>query len=143
MAKQQVILENEINPHFNAMWWTLRPYVIAKGGRGSFKSSVISLRLVLNMLDEANLNHKANVVCVRENAVNLRDTVFNQVLWAIDKLGVSDKFTPRTSPLRIIHNRTGSAFYFYGADNPLKLKSNTVPDIIALWFEEAANMKGP
>lgn len=143
MAKQQVILKNEINPHFNAMWWTQRPYVIAKGGRGSFKSSVISLRLVLNMLDEANLNHKANVVCVRENAVNLRDTVFNQVLWAIDKLGVSDKFTPRTSPLRIIHNRTGSAFYFYGADNPLKLKSNTVPDIIALWFEEAANMKGP
>ena len=141
MAKQEIKISREINPHFNAMWWTVCPYIIAKGGRGSFKSSVISLRLVVNMLNETALGHKANVVCIRENAAYLRDTVFNQISWAIDKLGVADKFTERTSPLRIVHNRTGSAFYFYGADKPLKLKSNTVPSIIDLWFEEAANVK--
>lgn len=141
MTKQEVRITNEINPHFYGLWWTKCPYIIAKGGRGSFKSSVISLRLVVNMLNEASLGHKANIICIRENAAYLRDTVFNQISWAIEKLGVADKFIERTSPLRIIHNRTGSAFYFYGADKPLKLKSNTVPNIIDLWFEEAANVK--
>lgn len=143
MQTVRINLDREINPHFSDLWYTGCPYIIAKGGRGSFKSSVISMRLVLNMLDQIKDGHKANVVCIRENAVNLRDSVYEQILWAIDKFGMSRQFKPRSSPLRIVHILTGSTFYFYGADNPLKLKSNTVPNIIDLWFEEAANMKGP
>ena len=143
MQTVEINLDKEINPHFSVLWYAECPYIIAKGGRGSFKSSVISMRLVLNMLDQIKDGHKANVVCIRENAVNLRDSVYEQMLWAIDKFGMSRQFKPRSSPLRIVHILTGSTFYFYGADNPLKLKSNTVPNIINLWFEEAANMKGP
>lgn len=136
-------LSEQINPHFYGMWNTKKPYIIAKGGRGSFKSSVISLRLVVNVLKQTQENRKANVICVRENATYLRDSVYNQILWAMDLLHVSDEFRAYSSPLRIVHRRTGSTFYFYGADDPYKLKSNTVRDIVSVWFEEAANMKGP
>lgn len=139
----QIKLKEQINPHFYKLWRTQKPYIIAKGGRGSFKSSVISMRLVLNMLQQVQYGRKVNIVCIRENAVNLRDSVFEQILWAINQLGVASKFKPSNSLVRITHVATGSAFYFYGADDPLKLKSNTVPDIIDLWFEEAANVKGP
>lgn len=138
-----VKLSEQINPHFYGMWNTKKPYIIAKGGRGSFKSSVISLRLVVNVLQQTQENRKANVICVRENATYLRDSVYNQILWAMDLLHVSDEFRAYSSPLRIVHRRTGSTFYFYGADDPFKLKSNTVRDIVSVWFEEAANMKGP
>ena len=63
-------------------------------------------------------------------------------MWALDMLNLSDEYNYYKSPLRITHKLTGSTFYFYGADNPHKLKSNKVDNIIAVWFEEAANMKG-
>ena len=87
-----VKLSEQINPHFYGMWNTEKPYIIAKGGRGSFKSSVISLRLVVNVLKQTQENRKANVICVRENATYLRDSVYNQILWAMDLLHVSDEF---------------------------------------------------
>lgn len=130
-----------INPHFYKLWRTKKSYVIAKGGRGSFKSSTISLKLVSMMKKQAQLGHKVNVVCVRENATNLRDSVFKQIGWAIDMLHMTSEFKKSVSPMMITHKRTGSAFYFYGGDQPEKLKSNTIRDVIALWYEEAANFK--
>lgn len=132
-----------INPHFYELWNTEKPYIIAKGGRGSFKSSVISMKLALMMKKETQLNRKVNVVCIRENKTNLRDSVYNQIGWALSMLNLYDEYQFYTSPLHIEHKRTGSTFYFYGADDPMKLKSNVVGNVIALWFEEAANMKGP
>lgn len=131
-----------INPHFYELWNTDKPYIIAKGGRGSFKSSVISMKLALMMKKETQLNRKVNVVCIRENKTNLRDSVYNQIGWALSMLDLYDEYQFYTSPLHIEHKRTGSTFYFYGADDPMKLKSNVVGNVIALWFEEAANMKG-
>nr|WP_286028738.1 PBSX family phage terminase large subunit [Ligilactobacillus agilis] len=138
-----VDIQANVNPHFKAMWQTQKPYIIAKGGRGSFKSSVISLKLVLNVLKQVIDGHKANVICIRENASYLRDSVYNQILWAMDIYHVSDQFKTRVSPMQIIHKETGSTFYFYGADDPMKLKSNTVRDVINVWFEECANLKSP
>lgn len=137
----KVRLTDQINPHFRKLWNTNKPYVIAKGGRGSFKSSVISIKLVFDMIKAINAGHKANVVCIRENASYLRDSVYNQILWAMDILKVSDQFRTRTSPLKIEHVLSGSAFYFYGANDPMKLKSNNVGNVIALWFEEFSNLK--
>lgn len=58
-------------------------------------------------------------------------------------LHMDDEYQFYKSPLRITHKRTGSTFYFYGADDPMKLKSNIVDNVIAVWYEEAANFKGP
>ncbi|ADA79893.1 putative tape measure protein [Lactobacillus phage phiPYB5] len=136
-------LSHMINPHFYPMWNTDKPYVICKGGRGSFKSSVISMRLVTKVKHWTMLGHKVNVVCVRENASYLHDSVYSQIRWALNMLHMDDEYHFYKSPLRITHKRTGSTFYFYGADDPMKLKSNIVDSVIAVWFEEAANFKGP
>lgn len=137
-----VRLTEQVNPHFYKLWKTKKPYIIAKGGRGSFKSSVVSLKVVSEMAREIEVGHVANVVCIRENATYLRDTIYNQILWAIGILGLTGEFRARTSPLTITHKATGSTFYFYGANDPMKLKSNTVQNVIAVWYEEAANFQG-
>ena len=135
-------LSHMINPHFYPMWRTDKPYIVAKGGRGSFKSSVISMKLVTMVKHWTQLGKRVNVVAIRENAKNLHDSVYNQIIWALNLLDLNSEYRYFKSPLRIVHRRTGSTFYFYGGDDPEKLKSNIVDDIIAVWYEEAANFKG-
>lgn len=137
----EIRLSRMINPHFYSLWKTNKPYIIAKGGRGSFKSSVISMKLVTMMKHWTQLNKRVNVIAVRENASYLRDSVYSQIKWALDMLDLYDEFAYYSSPLKITHKRTGSTFYFYGADDPMKLKSNIVGNVIACWFEEVANFK--
>lgn len=137
----EIHTKNLINPHFKDMWRTDKSEIIAKGGRGSFKSSVISIKLAMMMFKQINLGHRANIVCVLANATNLRDSLYNQILWALDMLNSSSQFRTYSSPLKIEHISSGSTFYFYGADKPDKLKSNKVGDVIGLWYEECANMK--
>lgn len=138
-TNNEIKLTSMINPHFYKLWRTKKPYIIAKGGRGSFKSSTISLKLVTMMKKHIQQNHKVNVVIVRENTNNLRDSVYAQIGWALDMLQMADEFTFNVSPMKIIHKRTGSAFYFYGGDKPEKLKSNTIRDVIAVWFNKSGH----
>lgn len=140
-TKPQIKLTGMINPHFYKMWHTQRPYILMKGGRGSFKSSVISLKLATEMKKHTQAKHKVNVVCMMSQHKYLRDAVYLQIKWALNMLGIANEYRYRMSPLTIIHKRTGSAFYFYGVDDPLKLKSNAIGDIISLWYEEAANFQ--
>lgn len=137
----EIRLSRMINPHFYPLWKTDKPYIIAKGGRGSFKSSVISLRLVTRVKHWTQLGKRVSVICVRENASYLHDSVYNQIRWALSMLDLDGEYSFYKSPLRITHKRTGSTFYFYGGDDPMKLKSNIVDNVIAVWYEEAANFK--
>lgn len=123
------------------MWTTDKPYIVCKGGRGSFKSSVISLKLVTMMMKYISQGKQVNIIAIRENQQYLRDSVYNQILWAMSILGVESEFRTRVSPMIIQHIRTGSTFYFYGANDPMKLKSNIVGNVIAVWLEEFANLK--
>lgn len=138
---QKVKLSSIVQPHFYQFWNSKAPYLVLNGGRGSFKSSTISIKLLVKFKKHAQQGNKVNVVVVRENAVNLRDSVYGQIVWAISKLGMIREFRYSVSPMKIVHKRTGSTFYFYGGDNPERLKSNTVGDLMALWYEEAANFK--
>ena len=101
-----------VNPHFNTMWTTNKPYIIAKGGRGSFKSSTISLKLVTMMKKEIQQGHEANIVCVRENSVNLRDSVYKQIQWAISMLNMTNEFTYQVSPMRLSISAQAVPFIF-------------------------------
>lgn len=131
-----------INPHFYKVWNTDKPYIILNGGRGSFKSSVISLRLATMVKKQTQLNRQVNFILIRENASYLHDSVYKQMEWAFTQLDMYNEFLYFKSPMRIVHKRTGSTFYFYGGDDPMKLKSNIVGNVVAVWYEEAANFKG-
>lgn len=130
-----------IQPHFYKVWKSDKPYNILKGGRNSFKSSTVSLLLVMMMKRQVLQHRKANIICIRENAAYLRDTVYSQIEWALDMLDMTNDFAYKVSPLQIVHKKSGSTFYFYGSDDPMKLKSNMVRDVVAVWYEEAANQK--
>lgn len=129
-----------INENFYSLWTTDKTHIVAKGGRSSFKSSVISLKLVKDFLEDP----LGNVVVLRKVAKYLRTSVYEQIQWAILMLGAQDQFIFRESPLKIIHKPTGTAFYFYGCDDPVKLKSAKIAKgyVMSLWFEELAEFDG-
>lgn len=131
-------VQKEVNPKFKSIWKTKKPYNILKGGRNSFKSSVIALWLVFQMLLYIVKGETANVVVIRKVANTIRDSVFLKMKWALSKFGVLEQFKDTKSPFILRHKKTGSTIYFYGQDDFQKLKSNDIGNLIAVWYEEAA-----
>ena len=111
------------------------------GGRGSTKSSFVSL----NIIDLIMKHTDMHAVVMRQVADTLRGSVYQQTLWAIDALGLSDEFHATLSPLEITRKSTGQKIYFRGADDPGKVKSIKVPFgyIGILWLEELDQFTGP
>lgn len=141
MINKVVNIQNEVNPHFKAVWKTKTPYNVLRGGRNSFKSSVIALLLIYMLIPFLNKGEKANVVIIRKVASTIRDSVFLKMQWALNKFGILDQFHMTVAPFKIMHKRTGSTIYFYGQDDFQKLKSNDIGNIIGVWYEEAAEFK--
>lgn len=138
---QEFNVVDEINSKFYDVWTTSKPYNVLKGGRSSFKSSVIALKLVFMMYLFIAKGKKANVIVVRKTANTIRDSVYRKVQWAIEKIGILDDWEIGLSTFVIKHRGTGSTFHFYGASDFDRLKSNDINDLIAVWYEEAAEFK--
>ncbi|MEC0313003.1 PBSX family phage terminase large subunit [Bacillus subtilis] len=140
METKTIKITDLMNRNFYSFWLNERPKSILSGGRSSMKSSVISLKLVIDFLDDP----QGNVICLRKVAKYLSTSVYEQIKWAIYMLGVEDEFFFGKSPLKIEHKETKTAFYFYGVDDPQKLKSMNIAVgyIMALWFEELAEFSG-
>ena len=113
---------------------------IEKGGRGSTKSSFISLEIISLLLNNPDMHA---LVC-RKVGGTLQGSVYNQILWAIDVLGLTDKFEATKNPLEITYMPTKQKIYFRGTDDPMKLKSTRAPFgyIGILWFEELDQFSG-
>lgn len=111
------------------------------GGRGSTKSSFVSLQVI----DLIMKNDQMHAVVMRQVADTLRSSVYQQILWAIEALGLTDEFHATVSPLEITRVSTGQKIYFRGADDPGKIKSIKVPFgyIGILWLEELDQFTGP
>lgn len=110
------------------------------GGRGSTKSSFVSLQVI----DRLMKNDAMHAVVMRQVGDTLRSSVYQQILWAIEALGMIDEFKSTVSPMEITRIATGQKIYFRGADDPGKLKSIKVPFgyIGVVWFEELDQFAG-
>lgn len=134
---------SEIFPeHFHEFWKKcLDPKItnlVLKGGRGSGKSSDIALAFVLLIM-----RWEVNGICIRNIDNTLRESVFEQIKWAIERLQVSHLFKFTMSPLKITYEPRGNSIIFRGAQDPEKLKSlkdSQFPYALA-WIEEAAEFK--
>ena len=104
------------------------------GGRGSTKSSFAGVEVVLQLKQHADIH----ALVLRRVKDTLRDSVYAQIVWAIDKLGLTAEFELKKSPLEIVYKPTGQTIYFRGADDESKIKSIKTPFgyIGILWFEE-------
>ncbi|HIW72641.1 MAG TPA: PBSX family phage terminase large subunit [Candidatus Levilactobacillus faecigallinarum] len=131
-----VNLDNLINPHFDNVLFSDALNKVLEGGRGSTKSSVISIQLVTDFL----MDPHGNALVMRKVGKNIGLSVYEQIKWAIYELHVESQFRFTTSPYRIMHKKTGTAFYFSGVDDPQKLKSIIIANgyVRWLWFEELA-----
>ncbi|GFZ30740.1 terminase large subunit [Clostridium zeae] len=109
-----------------------------KGGRGSAKSSFISIEIILNLMKDSLKGEITNGVVFRRVKDVLRGSVFEQMLWAIEKLGVNNEWEVNYSPLKLTYKPTGQVILFKGADNPKKLKSIKVSKgyLKYIWYEE-------
>lgn len=111
-----------------------------RGGRGSTKSTFISIEIVLGMLKDPD----ANAVVTRRYQNELRDTVNGQFEWTILKMGLEHLFKFQIAPMQIIYLPTGQKIVFKAADNPRKMKSINLGKgyIKYAWFEEVDQFAG-
>lgn len=86
----------------------------------------------------------ANAIVFRKYGVTLRESVFEQIEWAIDALGVSHLWSGYTNPMRFVYNPTGQKIIFRGLDKAKKTKSIKVSHgyFKYLWFEELEEYAG-
>lgn len=116
-----------------------REYVFP-GGRGSTKSSFCGMTVI----DVIMIDKNAHALVLRKIKDTLKDSVFAQVLWCLDKLNLTDQFRISVSPLQIVRKSTGQTIYFRGCDKPQSIKSIKPPFgfIKVLWFEELDQFSG-
>ena len=115
-----------------------------KGGRGSTKSSFVGVEIPLGIMNDANKGKMTNAVVIRKVKDTLKDSVFGQIAWAIEKLGVSHLWDIPKAKLEITYIPTGQKILFRGADDPVKLKSTKVSKgyIKYIWYEELDQFSG-
>lgn len=128
-------VHNDIKAHSHT-------YYDLTGGRGSLKSSFVSIEIIHNMMKKENAEKHA--VVYRKVGDTLETSVFAQIEWAIDKLGVSHLWKMTKSPMRAEYLPTGQKIIFKGLDKAAKSKSIKVPFgyIAYLWFEEFDEFAG-
>ncbi len=122
---------------YDAFWAFKGRYRVVKGSRASKKSKTTALWYISQLSKEK--YSKANLLVVRRTFRTLKDSCFAELKWAIRRLGVSDVWHAKESPLEIENRQTGQRIYFRGLDDPLKITSITVEQGVLcwLWVEEA------
>lgn len=115
--------------------------VLLDGGRGSTKSSAVSLMIV----SELEQDERACALVLRKVGNTLRGSVYEQIGWAIDTLGVGDHWESTVSPMEFTNTRTNQKILFRGLDEPRKIKSIKLGRrkyFRIVWFEELDEYDG-
>ena len=113
-----------------------------KGGRGSTKSSFISLEVILGIMKDP----QANAVVLRKVGQTLQGSVYEQLQWAVSVLGVEGYWVSKLSPLEMKYIADGreNKIVFRGADKPKKIKSTKFRKGYCkyIWYEEVDEFGG-
>ena len=134
----EIRLSDLIAPQFYDIHWDIlegkHTHYKLYGGRGSTKSSFVSLEIIYGMMQDPN----ANAACFRKVGNTLAESVFEQLLWAIDALEVGHLWKVTLSPLRLTYKPTGQRIVFRGCDDPNKSKSIKLRKgyFKYIWYEE-------
>lgn len=142
--EQQIHYSDLIAPSFHDLFWEIEKdrwqEVWLKGGRGSTKSTFVSIEIIFGILKDPD----ANAIVMRRYSNELRDTVYGQFEWTITKMGLENRFRFQYAPMQIIYEPTGQKILFRGADNPRKLKSINIGrgQIKYAFFEEVDQFSG-
>ena len=116
-------------------WSCTKLFRVVKGSRGSKKSKTTALWFIYNMMKYPD----ANALVVRRVYSTIRESCFEELLWAIDQLGYSHLWSYTVSPLKLTYLPTGQVILFRGMDNATKITSIAVHKgyLCWVWIEEA------
>lgn len=137
-------LSNIIAPHFWGLHQDIKrhahTYYWLEGGRGSTKSSDVSVEIPQLIIK----NPECHAVVLRKIGNTIKNSVYPQMQWGIDALGLTDKFRFKTSPHEITYKKTGQKILFFGVDDPQKIKSIKLPFgyVGICWIEELDQFSG-
>ena len=117
-------------------------YVNLPGGRGSCKSSFVSLEIISQIMSDK--TGMTNAIVFRRIASTMRESVYSQISWAINELGVGHLWRGMVSPMQFEYKPTGAQIIFRGLDDASKLKSIKPRrgTFRLVWFEEFAELPG-
>ena len=116
-------------------------HYVFSGGRGSTKSTFISEVIPLLLLQHPDIH----AVIFRKVGNTLKNSVFAQIIWGINKLGLDPLFKiPKSIASPIVLKQTGQQILFIGLDDPQKIKSIKLPFgyIGITWWEELDQYSG-
>lgn len=130
-----VKLSEVVGKGYADYWHYKGRYRVCKGSRASKKSKTTALWFIYSMMKYPG----SNTLVVRKVFRTLKDSCFTELKWAINRLGVSDLWDVKESPLEMTYTPTGQKIYFRGLDDPLKVTSITVENgyLCWMWIEEA------
>jgi len=127
-------LKEIVGSGYDDFWDYKGRYRVVKGSRASKKSKTAALWYIHHMMKYPD----ANLLAVRKTYNSLRNSCFAELKWAIDRLGVADRWKVKTTPFELNYE-DGGTIYFKGLDNPMRLTSITADkgSLCWVWVEEA------
>lgn len=135
LEPKRVYLPDIVGKGYGTFWNFKGRYRVCKGSRASKKSTTTALNFITRMMQYP----ESNLLVVRKIGRTIHDSCFNQLLWAIHRLGVDAFWTSKETPLEITYKPTGQKIFFRGLDDPLKVTSIAVEhgNLCWIWIEEA------
>lgn len=123
----------DVQDHGHTFYWLL-------GGRGSAKSSFVGIEVPLLLMQHP----QCHAVVLRKVGNTIKNSVYPQIQWGIEQLGIADRFKCITSPHEITYKATGQKILFFGVDDPMKVKSIKLPFgyVGIVWYEELDQFSG-
>ncbi len=130
-----ISLQDTVGKGYVDFWNTKKRYRVCKGSRGSKKSKTTALNTICRLYEYP----ESNGLCVRRYARTLRDSMYSDLKWAINRLGLDAYFECTVSPMQIVRKSTGQKILFRGLDDGLKITSISVEKgyLCWVWIEEA------
>ena len=140
----EINIAKHIAPSFDKVFWDVQAhrhtFYWLPGGRGSTKSSFVGIQVPLLLLQHP----QCHAVVLRKVGNTIKNSVYPQIQWGIEQLGVADRFKYITSPHEITYKTTGQKILFFGVDDPMKVKSIKLPFgyVGIVWYEELDQFSG-
>ena len=134
LKNKRIFLPDIIGKGYKDYWNFKGRYRVCKGSRASKKSKTTALYYIYKMMEYP----QSNLLVVRKVFRTLKDSCYSDLKWAINRLGVSDYWETKESPIEITYKPTGQKILFRGLDDPLKITSITVETgmLCWMWLEE-------
>lgn len=135
LNERRIFLPDIVGKGYKDFWHFKGRYRVVKGSRASKKSKDTALNNIVRIMQYPD----ANLLVVRKVFRTLKDSCFTELKWAINRLGVSEFWEIKESPLEMTYIPTGQKIFFRGLDDPLKVTSITVEHgyLCWCWIEEA------